>query len=254
MSDCEVRREEGPASMHIEDIPYTVNGESMVGHLAFDDHRAGLKPAILVSHEGPGLDGHAKAIAEKLAGMGYTAFALDYHGNGEPPPMDQAMERIGAFRDDPDRACALALAGLEVLLAQPSTDPHRVAAIGYCYGGLLSLELARTGANVKAVVGFHPGFGPARTEASRRIRARILMCCGTEDPFATRDQRAAFEVEMCEASVSDWSLELYGGVGHSFTNPAADMAGIPGVEYNAMAERRSWKSMLALLDEALGPV
>jgi dienelactone hydrolase len=240
--------------MHIEDIPYTVNGESMLGHLAFDDHRAGLKPAVLVSHEGPGLDGHAKAIAEKLAGIGYTAFALDYHGNGEPPPMDQAMERIGAFRDDPDRACALALAGLEVLLAQPSTDPHRVAAIGYCYGGLLSLELARTGANVKAVVGFHPGFGPPRTEASRRIRARILMCCGTEDPFATRDQRAAFEVEMCEASVSDWSLELYGGVGHSFTNPTADMAKIPGVEYNAMAERRSWKSMLALLDEALGPV
>jgi dienelactone hydrolase len=240
--------------MHIEDIPYTVNGESMLGHLAFDDHRTGLKPAVLVSHEGPGLDGHAKAIAEKLAGMGYTAFALDYHGNGEPPPMDQAMERIGAFRDDPDRACALALAGLDVLLAQPSTDPHRVAAIGYCYGGLLSLELARTGANVKAVVGFHPGFGPPRTEASRRIRARILMCCGTEDPFATRDQRAAFEVEMCEASVSDWSLELYGGVGHSFTNPAADMAGIPGVEYNAMAERRSWKSMLALLDEALGPL
>ena len=240
--------------MHIEDIPYTVNGESMLGHLAFDDHRAGLKPAVLVSHEGPGLDGHAKAIAEKLAGIGYTAFALDYHGNGEPPPMDQAMERLGAFRDDPDRACALALAGLDVLLAQPSTDPHRVAAIGYCYGGLLSLELARTGANVKAVVGFHPGFGPPRTEASRRIRARILMCCGTEDPFATRDQRAAFEVEMCEASVSDWSLELYGGVGHSFTNPAADMARIPGVEYNAMAERRSWKSMLALLDEALGPV
>ena len=240
--------------MHIEDIPYTVNGESMLGHLAFDDHRAGLKPAVLVSHEGPGLDGHAKAIAEKLAGIGYTAFALDYHGNGEPPPMDQAMERLGAFRDDPDRACALALAGLDVLLAQPSTDPHRVAAIGYCYGGLLSLELARTGANVKAVVGFHPGFGPPRTEASRRIRARILMCCGTEDPFATRDQRAAFEVEMCEASVSDWSLELYGGVGHSFTNPAADMAKIPGVEYNAMAERRSWKSMLALLDEALGPV
>ena len=240
--------------MHIEDIPYTVNGESMLGHLAFDDHRAGLKPAVLVSHEGPGLDGHAKAIAEKLAGMGYTAFALDYHGNGEPPSMDQAMERLGAFRDDPDRACGLALAGLDVLLAQPSTDPHRVAAIGYCYGGLLSLELARTGANVKAVVGFHPGFGPPRTEASRRIRARILMCCGTEDPFATRDQRAAFEVEMCEASVSDWSLELYGGVGHSFTNPAADMAKIPGVEYNAMAERRSWKSMLALLDEALGPV
>jgi dienelactone hydrolase len=240
--------------MHIEDIRYEVNGESMLGHLAFDDHRSGLKAAILVSHEGPGLDGHAKAIAEKLAGMGYIAFALDYHGNGEPLPMDQAMERIGAFRDDPDRAGALALAGLDVLLAQPSTDPHRVAAIGYCYGGVLSLELARTGANVKAVVGFHPGFGPPRTEASRHIRGKVLMCCGTEDPFATREQRGAFEVEMHEADVAEWRFELYGGVGHSFTNPAADMMGLPGIEYNAMAERRSWRSMLELLDETLGPV
>ena len=92
------------------------------------------------------------------------------------------MERLGLFREDPDRAATLALAGLEVLLAQPSTDPHRVAAIGYCYGGVMSLELAWTGANVKVVVGFHPGFGPPRLEASRHIRARVLMCCGTEDP------------------------------------------------------------------------
>jgi dienelactone hydrolase len=240
--------------MHIEDIRYEVNGESMLGHLAFDDHRTGLKPAILVSHEGPGLDGHAKAVVEKLAGMGYIAFALDYHGNGEPLAMELAMERIGLFRDEPARAGALALAGLEVLLAQPSTDPHRVAAIGYCYGGVMSLELARTGANIKAVVGFHPGFGPPRIEASRHIRARVLMCCGTEDPFAPREQRAAFEVEMHEAGVADWCLELYGGVGHSYTNPAADQLGFPGVEYNAMAERRSWRSMLALLDETLGPV
>jgi dienelactone hydrolase len=240
--------------MHIQDIPYDVDGERMIGHLAFDDHRSGLKPAVLVSHEGPGLDGHAKAIAEKLAGLGYIAFALDYHGNGEPLPMDEAMERLGIFRDNPDRAAALALAGLNVLLAQPGTDANRVAAIGYCYGGVMSLELARTGANVKAVVGFHPGFGPPRTEASRQIKASVLMCCGTEDPFATRDQRAAFEQEMHEAAVSDWRFELYGGVGHSFTNPAADLVGIPGIEYNAPAERHSWKSMLALLDETLGPV
>ena len=192
--------------MHIEDIPYTVNGESMLGHLAFDDHRAGLKPAVLVSHEGPGLDGHAKAIAEKLAGMGYTAFALDYHGNGEPPPMDQAMERIGAFRDDPDRAARWPSPASTSCWPNRRPTPTGWRPSGTATAALLSLELARTGANVKAVVGFHPGFGPPRTEASRRIRARILMCCGTEDPFATRDQRAAFEVEMCEASVSDWSL------------------------------------------------
>jgi dienelactone hydrolase len=240
--------------MHIRDIAYEVNGESMIGHLAVDDHRPGRKPAILVSHEGPGLDGHAKAIAEKLAGMGYIAFALDYHGNGAPLPMEQAMKRIGMYRNDPDRAGAVAQAGLDVLLSDHMADPHRVAAIGYCYGGVMSLELARTGANVKAVVGFHPGFSPPRTAASRNIKAKVLMCCGTEDPFATREQRGAFEEEMCEAEVSDWGFELYGGVGHSFTNPAADMVGMPGIAYNAMAERRSWRSMLTLFDETLGPV
>jgi dienelactone hydrolase len=239
--------------MHIEDIPYEVNGESLLGHLAFDDHRSGLKPAVLVSHAGQGIDGHAKAIAERLAGLGYIAFALDYHGNGECPPMEQAMARLTELTADPDRTGALALAGLDILLAQAATDHNRVAAIGYCFGGVLSLELARTGANIQAVVGFHPGFTPPRTEASRNIRASILMCCGTEDPFATRDQRAAFEVEMLEAGVADWRFELYGRVKHAFTSPDVDQLGMPGLEYDARAERRSWKAMLALLDETIGP-
>jgi dienelactone hydrolase len=118
----------------------------------------------------------------------------------------------------------------------------------------MSLELARTGADVKAVVGFHPGFTPPRTEASRNIGASVLMCCGTDDPFATADQRMAFEVEMRHAGVADWRLELYGGVGHSFTNVEADQLGMPGIGYDARAERRSWRSMLELLDDTLGPV
>ena len=93
-----------------------------------------------------------------------------------------------------------------------------------------------------------------RFVGNAHIKAKVLMCCGTEDPFATREQRGAFEEEMCAAEVSDWGFELYGGVGHSFTNPAADMVGMPGIAYNAMAERRSWRSMLTLFDETLGPV
>jgi dienelactone hydrolase len=240
--------------MHIEDIRYDVNGERMVGHLAFDDQRRGTKPAVLVSHEGPGLDGHAKAIAEKLAGMGYVAFALDYHGNGESPSMERAMVRLEELIADPGRSGALALAGLDVLLGQQTTDHNRVAAIGYCFGGVMSLELARTGADIKAAVGFHPGFTPPRTEASRKIKASILLCCGTDDPFATPDQRGALEQELREAGVADWRIELYGGVGHSYTNPAADLLGMPGIEYDARAERRSWKSMLTLFDETIGPV
>ncbi|MGP0028995.1 MAG: dienelactone hydrolase family protein [Acidimicrobiales bacterium] len=240
--------------MHIEDIAYEADGEQMLGHLAFDDHYERTRPGVLVSHEGPGLDGHAKAVAEKLAALGYVAFALDYQGGGQPPPMDRAMARLGDLIAQPERTGALAVAGLDILLAQPVTDRNCVAAIGYCFGGVVSLELARTGADVRAVVGFHPGFTPPRTEASRRIGASVLWCCGTEDPFAKPEERAAFEQEMRDAGVADWRMELYGKTGHSFTNPAADRLGMPGIEYNARTERRSWDSMLALFREVFGPV
>ena len=129
--------------MHIEDIPYQAEGRTMVGHLAFDDQFPGRRPAVLVSHEGSGLDQHAKGIAERLAALGYIAFALDYFGDGKCPAFEQAQERMGALVSDPDQTARLARAGLDVLLAQDAADPGRAAAIGYCFGGVVSLELAR---------------------------------------------------------------------------------------------------------------
>ena len=239
--------------MHTEDIRYQADGASMVGHLAFDDQRAGQRPAVLVSHEGYGLDQHARGIAEKLAALGYIAFALDYLGDGKPPPPEQLRKRMGVLVGDPGLIARIAQAGLDVLLGQPAADADRVAAIGYCFGGIVSLELARTGADLKAVVGFHPGFTPPRPADSAKIRASVLMCCGTEDPFATPEDRLAFEAEMREARVADWRLELYGGVKHSFTNPAADEFGMPGFGYDADADRRSWSAMLDLFGRVLGP-
>jgi dienelactone hydrolase len=192
-------------------------------------------------------------VTEKLAAMGYIAFALDYQGNGEMPPIELALERLGGLIEDPVRTAELALAGFNVLMAQPAADPSRVAAIGFCFGGQVSLELARLGTDVKAVVGFHPGYTPDRTEDSRNIKGSVLLCSGTEDPFATAEQRSAFEVEMREAGVTDWRLELYGGVGHSFTDPEASELGIPGIAYDANAARRSWQSMLGLLAETIAP-
>lgn len=237
--------------MHIEDVRYEADDRNMIGHLAFDDTLAGPRPAVLVSHEGPGLDQHAKDVAEKLAALGYAAFALDYNGGGVPLPPDQVMERVGELSADPERLGLVAVAGLDVLLAQAPADPARVAAIGYCYGGVVSLELARTHADLKAVVGFHPGYLPPRPADSASIRASVLMFSGTEDPFAKAEQRLAFESEMREAGVADWRLELYGGVGHSFTNPEVDQYSIPGCSYNALADRRSWQSMLQLFGEVL---
>jgi dienelactone hydrolase len=238
--------------MHVEDIEYEADGRTMIGHLAYDEAQAGRRPGVLLSHEGNGLDDHVKGVAERLAGLGYVAFALDYHGGGKVlATMEETMARLGELMPDPDRTRRLGLAGLDVLLAQEQVDPDRVAAIGYCFGGAMSLEIGRSGADVKAIVGFHAGLGAGRPEDSRNIKGSVLICLGTDDPFVSAEQRAAFEKEMTDAGVADWSLELYGGIGHSFTNPDVDAVGIPGLAYHQRSDERSWHSMLRLFSETI---
>lgn len=237
----------------MKDIEYAFEGRRLVGHLAVDDQRTGKRPAVLIAHEGPGLDDHAKGRAERLAGLGYIAFALDYHGDGKPLPRDGMMERLGALMGDPDRTRALGRAGLEVLLAQEEADPGRVAAIGYCFGGTLALELARSGADLAAVVGFHSGLSTSRPEDARNIKGSVLVCIGADDPLVPAAQRVGFEEEMRAAGV-DWRMNLYGGAVHSFTNPGADPSAFAGVAYHRPTDERSWRAMLDLFDEKLGPV
>lgn len=137
---------------------------------------------------------------------------------------------------------------MDVLLREPTVDPTKVAALGYCFGGTVALELARTGADIKAVVGFHPGLGSPRPEDSRNIKGKVLMCVGNNDPLVPQEQRRAFEEELTSAGV-DWQMHLYGGVVHSFTHPRADRAGLLYIRYDERADKRSWKAMLDLLDE-----
>jgi dienelactone hydrolase len=236
--------------MRIEDIEYAVGGDRMIGHLAIDDERPGLLPGVLVCHEGPGLDEHAKGRAERLAALGYAAFALDYHGGGKPLGREEMMGRLGTLMGDPDKTRQLGRAGLSILLAQAEVDPARVAAIGYCFGGTMALELARSGADLSAVVGFHSGLGTQRPALAGEVKARILVCIGADDPMVPAEQRAIFEQEMRAAEV-DWRMNLYGGAVHSFTNPNADLAGIPGVAYDQITDERSWRAMLDFFDERL---
>jgi dienelactone hydrolase len=239
-------------SMRIEDIEYTADGMQMVGHLAVDDSQPGRRPAVLVCHEGPGLDEHAKGRAERLAGLGYAAFALDYHGGGEPLAREAVMGRLGPMMGDPMRIRALAQNGLDVLLADEKADSSRVAAIGYCFGGTMALELARAGADLRAVVGFHSGLSTTRPEDASQIKASVLVCIGAEDPIIPPEQRAAFEDEMRKGDV-DWRMNLYGGAGHSFTNPRASDLGMPGIAHHPPTDERSWRAMLDLFDERLLP-
>jgi dienelactone hydrolase len=158
------------------------------------------------------------------------------------------MARLGELFADPDRTRSLAIAALEVLLAEPSVDPGRIAAIGYCFGGALALELGRAGADIKAIVGFHPGLTNVRPSDSTNIRGRVLMCIGADDPLIPPQDRIAFENEMRAAKV-DWQVHLYGGVVHSFTHPRASAAGIPGIAYDERAAAHAWAMMCTLLGE-----
>jgi len=237
--------------MRTDDIEYQADGRRLVGHLAVDDSSPDRRPAVLVCHEGGGLAAHTKVVAERLAELGYAAFVLDYMGDGQPLPTDEATERLGALMKDPLRTRELGQAGLDVLLAQQWTDPDRIAAIGYCFGGTMSLELARGGVPLAAVVGFHSGLATSRPQDARNISGSVLVCIGTEDPYVPPEQRAAFEEEMRAAGV-DWRMNLYGGQVHGFTNPSAD-GSREGLRYHRETDERSWRAMLDLFAEKFGP-
>jgi dienelactone hydrolase len=221
--------------VHIADIEYWHDGLRLMGELAVDDERNGRRPAVLVCHEGNGISDHSKRSARRLAELGYVAFALDYYGDGRMPPPEEVPARFTALASDPLKTRAIAEAGLEVLLAEERSDPSRVAAIGYCFGGTLVLELARTGADVKAVVGFHPGLSTTRPQDSANIAGKVLVCVGADDPLIPSEHRLAFEAEMRAAGV-DWRMYLYGG---------------DGLEYHRPSDERSWRAMLDLFDEVL---
>jgi dienelactone hydrolase len=234
--------------MKTQDIEYHADGQRLVGYLAVDDGKAGKRPGIIVAHEGGGLGEHAKNAARKLAQAGYAAFALDYYGDGLPlADMGTAMGRIGAWMADPTGIRARAHAALEVLTAQAEVDTNRLAGIGYCFGGTTVLEMARAGEPLKAVVGFHSGLGTGRP-ATAPIKPKVLVQIGADDPIIPPDQRTAFEAEM-KAAEADWRMLVYGGAGHSFTNPDVNALGRPGFEYNESADKRSWRAMLDVFDE-----
>jgi dienelactone hydrolase len=230
-------------------LSYEVGGQTFTGYLAGG---SGGRPApgILVAHEGGGLGRHTRDKARRLAQLGYVAYALDYFGE-EEPSLERAMGLGKALRGDVPALRARMAAALEVLVAQPGVDESRLAAIGYCMGGAAVIELARSGAPLACLVGFHSGFLPGTAEENRAISGKLLLCHGAEDPVVAAAPREAFIDEMKAAGV-DWQLHLYGGVGHSFTNPDIDSLGIAGFAYHEAADRRSWRAMLNLFDEVLG--
>jgi dienelactone hydrolase len=241
--------------MELEPISYEANGKDYTGFLA-DGSGGGRVPGVLVIHEAGGLTDETKARAIRLAEAGHVAFAMNLFGPemelpspGRPESMAAAQAIVRQLRDDVADLRARVSAALGVLEAHAHVDAGRLAAIGYCLGGAAAIELARTGAPLKAVAGFHAGIMPGSAEDDRAIRAKLLLCHGETDPVVPASQIQDFTARLTEARV-DWQLHLYGGVGHSFTNPDIDAWNLPGFFYDKNADRRSWAALLQLLDEA----
>jgi len=231
------------AQIHTETIQYKHGDTVLEGYLAYDAAIKGRRPGVLIIHQWKGLTDYEKKRAEMLAQLGYNAFAADIYGKGTRPQSSQeAGAQAGKYRNNRDLLRARAQAGLAVLQKHELTDPKRIAAIGYCFGGTAVIELARSGADIAGVVSFHGGLDSPHPEDGRNIKCKVLALHGADDPHVSAKDLAAFEDELRQAKV-DWQLVKYGGAVHAFTDWNAGDNPQQGAAYNEKADRRSWEAM-----------
>jgi len=235
--------------MKTETCTYSDAGVTLKGYLAYDEKRTDKRPGILVMPEAFGLGKNAKKRAERLAELGYVGLGGDPFGDGkEFTDLQDAIKVAGALMADPAKFRARARAGIDKLASLPQVDATRLAAIGYCMGGTFALELARDGAPLKGVVSFHGGLQTQRPAQPGGVKAKVLVCHGSDDPMIPTPQVNAFVDEMTKAK-ADWQLVSYGNTVHSFTNPDADGSMMPGIKFNAQSDARSWLAMKNFFEE-----
>lgn len=240
-------------------VEYSHEGTTFRGFLAYDGSVEDPRPGVLICPEWWGLNDYAKRRAQEVAELGYVAFVMDPYGEGKVVTAREDAQRLAGALYAPDGQTGVrelmrgrAAAAMKTLKTQPQTDPARLAAMGYCMGGTVSLELARAGVegeNLRAVVSFHGGLSTPKPEVARDVKASILVCHGSVDPFVPPAEVAAFQKEM-DVAGADYQLISYSGAVHSFTNPAAK-GEIPGAKHDPNAERRSWQHMKQFLAERL---
>jgi len=229
-------------------VAYLDNGVVLEACFAFDDAFSDRRPAVLINHAWGGRDAFVAGKARQLAELGYVGFALDMYGKGilgATPDENAAL--MQPFIDDRALLQQRITAALAAVKLLPWVDETKIAAIGFCFGGLCVLDLARTGADICGVVSFHGLLGAPDNRKGQAIKARVLALHGHDDPLVPVEQVLAFEREMTEAG-ADWQLLTFGHTMHAFTNPAANNPDF-GTVYQADADRRSWLAMKNFLAE-----
>jgi len=240
------------AAVKTRDLEYKQGDTVLQGFVAWDDAAKGRRPGVLVVHEWWGHNEHARNSARKLAQAGYVGFALDMYGKGKVAthPKDAEAFMNEATRD-PAVLVARFNAALEQLKQDPHVDPEKIAAIGYCFGGGVVLNMVRAGADLDAVVSFH-GVLATKTPAEKgKVKARVLVLTGADDPMIPSEQVEAFKSEMTAAGAK-FEVISYPHAKHSFTNPNADKVGMEALAYNSEADKKSWAAMLDLFKQVFG--
>lgn len=240
----------GPAIV-TEEIEYDVDGESFTGYLAYDEAIDGKRPGVLVVHEWWGHNEYARTRAVQLARMGYVAFALDMYGTGKVADHpDNANQFMQEAMKSPQQVKARFLSAKAVLDQQAVTDADKTAAIGYCFGGGVVLNMARAGVDIDGVASFHGALNTVFPPAPGGIKAKILVLHGAEDSLVPPELVVSFKEEMDQAG-ADYRFISYPGVKHSFTNPGAtevgEKYGMP-LAYDEAADEQSWNELRAFLD------
>jgi dienelactone hydrolase len=224
-------------------VTYKDGETELEGYVTYDDVKQGLRPGVLVIHDWTGLQDYPKSRARQLAELGYVAFAADIYGKGVRPtdPKECAAE-AGKYKSNLPLLRKRVQLGLDQLKLQPQTDPQKLAAIGYCFGGTTVLELARSGAQLNGVVSFHGGLATTMPATSGQIKAKVLVLHGADDPFVKPEEVAAFKAEM-DSAKADFQFISYPGAVHSFTKKAAGNDPSKGNAYHETADKESWAEM-----------
>jgi dienelactone hydrolase len=241
------------AAVQGKEVSYNANGTTLKGYIAYDDTVKGKRPGILVIHEWWGHNEYARRRARMFAEQGYTALALDMYGDGK---QAHHPDDAGKFASEVSKNAVLAKARFDaaynLLSKEETVDASKIAAVGYCFGGSVALNMARIGEPLRAVVSFHGGLGTDHPAEAGKVKARIASFTGEDDPMIPATQVAAFRQEMDKAGVS-YKVVTYPGAKHAFTNPDADKYGqefkLP-LAYNPAADKASWEEGLAFLADA----
>jgi dienelactone hydrolase len=234
-------------------VEYQAGGVLLKGYLAYDDSNVTKRPGVLVVHEWWGHNEYARKRAHMLAELGYTTLAVDMYGDGKQANHPDSAGKFAAeATKNMQQARQRFISAMQLLQRRPEVEKTDIAAIGYCFGGGVVLEMARMGVDLQAVVSFHGSLGVKTSPAEAgKVKAKVLVLNGADDPFVKPKQIEVFKREMESAKV-DYRFINYPGVKHSFTNPDADRFGrdfgLP-LQYDAEADQNSWAEMQSLFQQ-----